>query len=92
MLRTLETRARESVARERYVPPTTVALVYVGLGQRDLAFHWLEDAYKARDVHLIYLAAGASGWDDLREDPRFRALVERCDFMRTANTGGHTER
>lgn len=48
--------------------------------------------YKARDVHLVYLAAGSSGWDDLREDPRFCALVERCDFMRTANTGGHTER
>ena len=91
-MRALETRARESVARERYVPPTTVALVYVGLGQRYLAFHWLEDAYKARDVHLVDLAAGDSKWEGLREDPRFRALVERCDFMRTAKTGGHTER
>ena len=50
------------------------------------------DAYEARDVHLVFLVAGDPKWDAFREDPRFRALVERCDFMRTAKTGGHTER
>ena len=74
------------------MPPYAMALVYAGLGQRDSAFKWLEDAYKARDVHLVFLAAGDPKWDALREDPRFRALVERCDFMRRASTGGRTER
>ena len=76
MLRTLK-----RIDRERYVPPYAFALVYAGLGQRDSAFQWLEDAYEARDVHLVFLAPDPK-WDDLREDPRFRALVERCDFMR----------
>ena len=85
-------RTLKSIPRDHYVPPYAMALVYAGLGQRDSAFQWLEDAYKVRDVHLVFLVAGDPKWDDLREDPRFRALVERCDFMRTAKTGGHTER
>jgi hypothetical protein len=67
-----------------------MALVYAGLGQRDSAFEWLDRAYAARDVHLVFLADPK--WDPFREDPRFRALVERCDFMRRAKTVGHTER
>ena len=74
------------------MPPYNMALVYAGLGQRDSAFKWLEDAYQVRDVHLVFLAAGDPKWDELSEDPRFRALVERCDFMRRASTGGNTER
>ena len=35
----------------------------------------------SRDVHLVFLADPK--WDPFREDPRFRALVKRRDFMRT---------
>ena len=79
-------RTLESIARERYVPPYAMALVYAGLGQPDPVFDWLDRAYVARDVHLVRLADPK--WDDFREDPRFRRLVERCNFMRTARTGG----
>lgn len=85
MLRTLK-----SMERERYVPPSAIALVYAGLAQRDSAFQWLDRAYDARDVHLAHLPDPK--WDALREDPRFRRLVERCNFMRTASTIGHAER
>jgi TolB-like protein/DNA-binding winged helix-turn-helix (wHTH) protein/Flp pilus assembly protein TadD len=81
----------KGIARERYVPPYAMALVHAGLGQRDLTFEWLDRAYAARDVHLVWLAQDPK-WNVLREDTRFRGLVERCDFMRTARTGGHTER
>jgi DNA-binding winged helix-turn-helix (wHTH) protein/TolB-like protein/Tfp pilus assembly protein PilF len=84
-------RTLKSIARERYVPPYAMALVYAGLGQRESLFEWLDRAYAARDVHLIFLL-GDPKWDDFREDPRFRRIVERCDFMRTAKTGGHTQR
>ena len=82
----------KGIDREGYVPPYAIALVYAGLGQRDAAFEWLERAYEVRDVHLVFVAAGDPKWDALREDPRFRALVERCDFMRRAKTTGRTER
>lgn len=83
-------RTFKRIARERYVPPYAMALVYAGLGQRDSAFEWLDRAYAERDVHLVFLADPK--WDPFREDPRFRALIERCDFMRTARTGGGTGR
>ena len=35
-----------------------MALISAGLGQRDAVFVWLERAYDARDMHLIYLTGG----------------------------------
>jgi TolB-like protein/DNA-binding winged helix-turn-helix (wHTH) protein/Flp pilus assembly protein TadD len=79
MLRLLEARARE-----RYVPPYTLALVYAGLGDRASTFAWLDKAYAERDVHLIYLTVDDK-WDPLRADPRFQALLTRCGFTAPAS-------
>jgi TolB-like protein/DNA-binding winged helix-turn-helix (wHTH) protein/Flp pilus assembly protein TadD len=68
-----------AVARERYVPSYAVALVHAGLGERDAVFEWLDRAYAARDVHLIFLPVDAK-WDEYRQDPRFVALLSRCGF------------
>jgi TolB-like protein/DNA-binding winged helix-turn-helix (wHTH) protein/Flp pilus assembly protein TadD len=62
-----------------YVPPYAAALVHAGLGERDAVFQWLDKAFDAHDVHLMYLPVDAK-WDAYRDDPRFRALVERCGF------------
>jgi hypothetical protein len=86
-----ELRTLESMARGRYVPPYAMALVHAGLGQRDPVFKWLDLAYDKPDVHLTFLAQDPK-WDTFRTDARFRELIERCDFMRTAKTGGHTDR
>ena len=72
-------RALEAEARDRYVPPYAFALIHAGLGERDEAFGWLERAYAAHDVHLIYLGVDAK-WDAFRDDPRFRDLLKRCGF------------
>jgi TolB-like protein/DNA-binding winged helix-turn-helix (wHTH) protein/Tfp pilus assembly protein PilF len=71
----------EAAARERYVPPYAIALVHAGLGERDAAFAWLDRAYTARDVHLIFLPVDAK-WDEYRQDSRFTALISRCGFAR----------
>jgi TolB-like protein/DNA-binding winged helix-turn-helix (wHTH) protein len=71
----------QTVARHRYVPPYAMALVHAGLGERDAVFEWLERAYSARDVHLIFLPVDAK-WDDYRQDSRFVALLSRCGFSR----------
>jgi TolB-like protein/DNA-binding winged helix-turn-helix (wHTH) protein/Flp pilus assembly protein TadD len=76
VLKTLET-----AARDRYVPPYAMALVHAGLGERDAVFEWLDRAYEARDVHLIFLPVDAK-WDDYRQDPRFATLLARCGFSR----------
>jgi tetratricopeptide (TPR) repeat protein len=71
----------QAVARERYVPPYAVALLHAGLGERDAVFEWLDRAYAARDVHLIFLPVDPK-WDEYRQDPRFLALLARCGFAR----------
>jgi TolB-like protein/DNA-binding winged helix-turn-helix (wHTH) protein/Tfp pilus assembly protein PilF len=85
--RTLEARevlrTLEEAARERYVPPAIVALVYAGLDDRARAFEWLEKAYVKHDAHLAFLQVDPR-WAAYRDDPRFRDLVARCGFMREA--------
>ncbi len=68
-------------ARDSYVPPYAFALIHAGLGERDAMFAALDRAYAARDVHMIFLTVD-SRWDSYRSDPRFTALLKRCDFVR----------
>jgi TolB-like protein/Tfp pilus assembly protein PilF len=53
-----------------------IALVYAGLGDKDDAFAWLEESYKARDKGLTYLKLDPCA-DPLRSDPRFENLLRR---------------
>jgi TolB-like protein/DNA-binding winged helix-turn-helix (wHTH) protein/tetratricopeptide (TPR) repeat protein len=72
----------EAISRKRYVPPYAFALIHAGLGERDAVFEWLERAYAARDVHLIFLTVDPK-WDSYRADPRFIGLLTRCGFTLT---------
>jgi tetratricopeptide (TPR) repeat protein len=67
----------ETTSQQRHVPPYAFALIHAGLGDRDAVFAWLERAYDARDVHLVFLPVDAK-WDPFRTDPRFQALIKRC--------------
>ena len=69
----------EAISRKRYVPPYAFALVHAGLGEGDAVFEWLERAYAARDVHLIFLTVDPK-WDPYRADVRFIGLLARCGF------------
>jgi TolB-like protein len=53
-----------------------IAIVYAGLGKKEEAFKWLEEAYKARDEGLTYLKIDPC-LDPLRSDPRFDDLLSR---------------
>jgi hypothetical protein len=69
---------QEMVARSKtsYVSPFDIALVYVGLGDKDQAFAWLQRAYEEHCPALVYLRLHP--WaDGLRSDPRFRDLLGR---------------
>jgi serine/threonine-protein kinase len=59
-----------------YVPPLEVAIIYIGLGDRDEAFKWLDKAYDERFSSLIYLTADPL-FDDLHQDARFADLAAR---------------
>jgi TolB-like protein/DNA-binding winged helix-turn-helix (wHTH) protein/Tfp pilus assembly protein PilF len=65
-----------AASKQRYVPALSFAIVYVGLGEKEQAFLWLEKAYDERTNSLAYLKVQAT-WDPLRPDQRFADLVRR---------------
>jgi TolB-like protein/Flp pilus assembly protein TadD/tRNA A-37 threonylcarbamoyl transferase component Bud32 len=69
-------RQLEELSRERHVSPFDVALVHIGLGDKDSAFGWLDKAYQDRSTWLITLKVDPM-FDILRPDPRFADLVRR---------------
>ncbi len=65
-----------AASKQRYVPALSFAIVYVGLGEKEQAFLWLQKAYDERTNSLAYLKVQAT-WDPLRPEPRFADLVRR---------------
>jgi serine/threonine-protein kinase len=57
-----------------------LAAVYVGLGDKDRAFAWLEKDYEQRSGYLSYIAWNFH-FDDLRTDPRYADLVRRMGLQ-----------
>ncbi len=68
-----------ALARKRYISPVGLACVYAGLGERDTAFAWLEDAYRRHTPALASIQADPQ-LDPLRSDPRFQDLLRRVAF------------
>lgn len=63
-------------AKHKYVSPYFIALVYVGLGDKDQALAWLEKAYQERHPYLILIKVEPV-FDVLRSEPGFQDLVRR---------------
>jgi serine/threonine-protein kinase len=63
-------------SKQQYVAPITFAFIYATLDEKDLAFEYLEKASAERNPFLRNLPT-AKGWDKLRSDPRFNALLNR---------------
>jgi DNA-binding winged helix-turn-helix (wHTH) protein/TolB-like protein/Flp pilus assembly protein TadD len=66
----------EKLARQRYVSSSAPATVYLGLGDKDRAFQWLEMAVDERTDSLAYAKVDPA-YDSLRSDPRWAALLHR---------------
>ena len=67
---------RES-SKQRYVSPSDLALIHIGLGQKDEAIQLLEETYEERDGYNIAFIKVEPMLDPLRGDPRFEALVQK---------------
>jgi TolB-like protein len=71
----------EKQVREDGIGRYEIALIYAGLGDRQDAFKWLDSAYRAHDVGLVYLKVDPC-LDPLRADPRFVELMQRVGLSR----------
>ena len=73
-LRLIET-TRDRALKGR-LGPTAVAVIYLGLGDKDAAFSWLEKAWELREGALPYIKLDPR-CDPIRSDPRFALLLRK---------------
>ena len=57
-------------SRRSYVPSYWIAMIYVGLDEKDEAFAWLEKAYQERSWWLLWIKIDPQV-DSLCSDARF---------------------
>jgi eukaryotic-like serine/threonine-protein kinase len=67
------------MSKTGYVPAITFAVVYVGMGDKEHAFVWLNKGYDERFTRLAYVRQEAF-WDPLRSDPRYAELIRKMGF------------
>jgi len=67
-----------SESASRYVSGSSLAVAYAALGERDKAFISLEKDFIDRASRPGVFSI-LSIWDDLRDDPRFAALIQRVE-------------
>lgn len=76
-LKVLEELKEES--RLQYVSPYSFVLLYLGLGETEEVFRWLEKTYEERNDLLVWLKVGPE-LNSIRSDPRFIDLLQRVGF------------
>ena len=59
-----------------YVTPISRAWIYIGMGDSDEAFEWLDRAVDEHDPHILHFPCKPA-YDPIREDPRFSALLRK---------------
>jgi eukaryotic-like serine/threonine-protein kinase len=72
-------RRLDELSKERYVGPLYRALVWTGLGAKDKALEYLEEAYVGRESAMAFLGV----WpvlDALRSEPRFTGLLKKMNL------------
>jgi hypothetical protein len=66
-------------SRPRHLLAYHLALIYLGLGEHDKAFEWLDKAWEERSPQL-YVINCLPEVDKVRSDPRFQNLLRRMNL------------
>ena len=67
--------------RDGYWPASALATVHNALGDTATALDLLERAWSERDLRMAFLRVDEEmRWRNLRDEPRYRALVQRMAF------------
>jgi serine/threonine protein kinase/tetratricopeptide (TPR) repeat protein len=70
----------DELSKSRYVSPYYLASARAALGETDLAFTLLEQAFAERSHGMTFLTTDPS-LDDLRPDPRLAGLIQRVGLV-----------
>ncbi len=63
-----------------YIPAAAFVNAYLGLGDNERAFYWLEQAYKEQS-NILQFVKTHPYFDPIRSDPRFADLVRRVGLL-----------
>jgi hypothetical protein len=66
----------KALSRQQYISPVSLAQAYIGLGDKDQAFAWLDKGFEERDTVMTSLRVEPA-FDPIRSDARFAALLKR---------------
>jgi len=70
------------LSERQYVSPYNLAVVYLGLGEKELVYEQLERAFQHRDVWLVWIKVSPL-FDSLRSDARFAELLRHVGLSGT---------
>jgi TolB-like protein len=60
-------------------PSFYTAMIYAVMGNKDLAFEWLEKAYKTHEVEMYWLKVEPP-FEPIRSDPRYQTIIDKAGF------------
>jgi tetratricopeptide (TPR) repeat protein len=69
------------LSNRQYVSLLELAAIYLALGNKEMAFHCLEQAYTEHSFHLVNLMVSPR-FKSVRSEPRFQDLVQRIGLRR----------
>jgi hypothetical protein len=67
---------KQEESNGKYVSPFAFATIYMGLGDKDQAFEWLNKTFDENPYRLSFINVEPR-FDKLRSDPRFADLLRR---------------
>jgi len=70
----------EERSKTENLPAQERAIVYIGLGDNDSAFYWLEKSYEERFGSMISLTSDPF-FDSIKSDPRFAVLARKINLV-----------
>ncbi len=66
----------KALSKQQYASPYLMASIYAALGQKDVAFEWLDRVYKDHSYYVVWLNVDRV-FDGVRSDARFQDLLNR---------------
>lgn len=66
----------EERKKKEYIRPYYIAKIYSGMGDKDRAFRWLDEAFEEHDMSLVHILSDET-MSSLRSDSRFAMLVKK---------------
>ena len=69
----------QDLSRQQYVSPFALAIIHLGMGQKDQAFALFQEALEERSTQMSFLKYEFR-FDPVRSDPRFIALLKKANL------------